>query len=133
VRNPELYRGVVSLAGPSDLVRFMDDRRGGGADNLYYQYWVGTVGDPKADLATLKTFSPALRAAEIKAPVLLIHGLDDSNVLPNQSRIMAEALRAARKPVEHLEVRGVGHSYWEDEDERLLVEKSVAFLAKVLA
>lgn len=133
VRNPDLYKAVVSLAGPSDLVRFMEDRRSYGVDNPYYQYWVETVGDPKADLATLQKFSPALRAAEIKAPVLLVHGLADNNVLPNQSRIMADALRAARKSVEHLELRGAGHTDWEDDDERTLIETSVTFLAKALA
>lgn len=133
VRNPDLYKAVVAVAGPSNLVQFMNDRRSYGVDNPYYQYWVDMLGDPKADLAALQAFSPALRAADIKAPVLLIHGLGDDNVLPNQSKIMADALRAARKPVEHLEVRGAGHSYWDDDDERLLIDKSVAFLAKALA
>lgn len=133
VRNPDLYKGVVAVAGPANLVQFMEDRRSYGVDNPYYRYWVDMLGDPKADVPALQKFSPSFRAAEIKAPVLLIHGLDDGNVLPNQSRMMAEALRAARKPVEHLEVRGAEHSNWDDEDERLLIEKSVTFLTRALA
>lgn len=134
VRNPDLYRCAVSLAGPSDLMRFMDDRRpAGAADDPYYRYWVDLVGDPKADAVNLQRFSPARRAAEIKAPILLIHGLSDGNVLPNQSRIMADALRAARKPVEHVEVRGAGHSSWDDDDERLLLAKSVTFISTAIA
>lgn len=133
VRNPDLYKAAVSLAGPADLMQFMDDRRSYGLDNPYYQYWVRTVGDPKANGATLQKFSPAKRAGEIKAPVLLVHGLDDDNVLPNQSRIMAAALRAAGKPVVHMEIRGAGHSDWDEDDERKLMETSVAFLAKALA
>lgn len=134
VRNPDLYRCAVSVSGLSDLPRLIDDERSGGnADNPYFKYILRTVGDPKADAAMLQRSSPARRAAEIKTPVLLIHGLDDRVALPNQSRIMADALRAARKSVEHIEVRGVGHSDWEDEDARMRLEKSIAFIAKSFA
>ena len=133
VRNPDLYKAAVAVAGPADLAQFMDDRKSYGLDNPYYQYWVRTLGDPKADLAALQASSPARRAAEIKAPVLLVHGLEDSNVLPNQSRIMAAALRAAGKSVVHLEIRGADHSDWDEDAERKLATESVAFLAKALA
>ncbi len=77
--------------------------------------------------------SPRRRAAEIKAPVLLIHGLDDAVVAVAQSRMMAQALKAAGKPVELVTLRDAGHGGWEPEMEADVLKRCVAFLSKALA
>ncbi|WP_374516789.1 alpha/beta hydrolase family protein, partial [Brevundimonas sp.] len=43
------------------------------------------------------------------APMLVIHGRDDTVVPIEQSRLMAEALRRAGKPVELVELEGEDH------------------------
>ncbi|WP_332773936.1 alpha/beta hydrolase family protein [Phenylobacterium sp.] len=134
VRNPNLYRCAVSVAGLSDLPRALyDTRRGGRADDPYYLHWARTLGDPKTDAAMLERASPARRASEIKSPVLIIQGLDDNFVGPIQSQLMANALKAARRPHDHIELRGMGHSDWEDEDERFVLKTSIDFIAKGFA
>lgn len=132
-RNPDLYRCAVSVAGVTDLPRMLEDERSDGADSPIYEYWVRTIGDPKADAAAIAAASPSRRAEQIKAPILLIHGLDDGVVLPNQSRLMADALKAARRHVQHLEIRGMGHSRWEDDDERNVLATSINFIAATFA
>jgi dipeptidyl aminopeptidase/acylaminoacyl peptidase len=131
VLRPDLYKAVVSIAGVADLDMALDiSRAEDGADSRAYEYWVRTIGDPKADQAMLKIASPALRASEIKAPVLLIHGTEDTIVSPRQSRAMAKALKSAGKPAELIEMKGVGHRDWQQANWKLVLEKSVAHIQK---
>lgn len=136
VRRPELYKAAVSIAGVSDLPKMLAETRRDfeeGEESLVYKLWVERMGDPKTESAKLIAASPALRAAEVKVPVLLIHGLDDGVVPPRQSAYMAAALKAAGKRHEHIEVTGAGHGGWEEEDEKLILGKTVDFLAKAFA
>lgn len=134
VLKPDLYKAVISIAGDADLMEtlaFSRDEEGG--DSSSYEYWVRTIGDPKADKTILAWGSPALRAGEIKAPVLLIHGTEDHIVSPKQSKIMAKALAATGKPCELVELKGVGHRGWSDANWKLVLEKSVAHIQKGFA
>jgi dipeptidyl aminopeptidase/acylaminoacyl peptidase len=134
VRRPDLYKAVVSIAGDADLDETLAfSRQEDGSDSRTYEYWVETIGDPKTDKAMLAKASPALRAAEFKAPVLLIHGTEDTIVTPRQSRIMAKALKAAGKPCELIEMKGVGHRDWTDANWKMLLEKSAAHIQKGFA
>jgi dipeptidyl aminopeptidase/acylaminoacyl peptidase len=131
VLKPGLYRSVVAIAGDSDLtetIAFAKSKEG--QDSPAYLYWLKTIGDPAVDGERMRTASPALRAGEIKAPVLLMHGTEDDIVSPKQSRIMAQALRAAGKSVEHVEIKGRGHRDLEEADWRLVYTKTVDHIAK---
>lgn len=77
--------------------------------------------------------SPRRRASEIACPVLLVHGVDDPVVPVNQSRRMRDALRAAGKTVELVEVADAGHGDWEDPEEKGLLARYVALLSRVFA
>ena len=101
--------GVYDLAEVLNYVKRED-----GHDSSSYAYWLASIGDPKTDAEMLKAASPALRAAEITAPVLLIHGTKDKIVDPKQSKIMVKALKAAGKTYEYVELKGEGHRDWLD-------------------
>lgn len=133
VRKPDLYKAVVSIAGVADLPDMMAAEKLDGADSPTYQYWLRTIGDPSTDAEALKAASPRMRAGEIKAPVLLIHGLDDRVVLPRQSQAMARTLKAAGKSVELVEIKDEGHSYWEPETTRAILQRSIDFIGKAFA
>ncbi|MDB5471745.1 MAG: family peptidase [Caulobacter sp.] len=129
VRNPALYRSAVSIAGVTDLAEMLayealDD----GKDSPNYEYWVRSMGDPGSDAAPLRAASPRRRAAEIAAPVLLLHGADDTNVPASQSRIMAEALKAAGKTHEMQIFKDEGHGGWEPETLETMLTRSIAFM-----
>jgi dipeptidyl aminopeptidase/acylaminoacyl peptidase len=131
VRRPELYKAVVSIAGDADLIESLAfSRREDGADSPAYAYWRTSMGDPKADEALLVRASPARRAAEIKAPVLLIHGTEDTIVDPRQSKLMAKALKAAGKTVELVELKGEGHRNWSDATWKTVLETTTGFIGK---
>ena len=130
VKTPKAYRVVVSIAGDADLLETLAfSRREDGADSPTYAYWRMTIGDPKADEALLIRSSPARRAAEIEAPVLLIHGTEDTIVDPRQSRAMAKALRAAGKTCDLVELRGEGHRNWSDATWKLVLDKVIDYVA----
>jgi len=131
VRKPRLYKAVVSIAGDADLVESLAfSRKEDGPDSPAYAYWRGSMGDPKADQDLLARASPARRADEIQAPVLLIHGTEDTIVDPRQSKIMARALKAAGKTCETVDLKGEGHRNWSDETWKTVLQTSTDFIAK---
>ncbi|NGM50018.1 S9 family peptidase [Caulobacter sp. 602-2] len=133
VRKPDLYKSVVAIAGDADLIESIAfSKAEDGADSPAYAYWLRTIGDPAVDRQMMMRASPALRAAEIKAPVLLVHGLKDTIVSAKQSKIMAAALRKAGKSVEHVELRDSGHRGWEPEVYKSVLTKAVEHLSRTL-
>lgn len=131
VRKPDLYKAVVSIAGVTDLPTMLaTTRREEGADSLVYAYCLKTIGDPRADQAMLIRSSPARRAAEITAPILLMHGTEDATVPPSQSKTMADAMFAAGKGCEHVLLKGEGHSGWQDATWTTVVTQASKFIAK---
>ncbi len=77
----------------------------------------------------LESQSPRRRAAEIKAPVLLVHGHADVNVVADHSEKMAGALKRAGKPHELLVISNGDHSLRTPVMRQTLYERLVAFLA----
>lgn len=131
VKTPTLYKAVVSVAGDADLLETLAySRREDGSDSPAYTYWRATIGDPRADEDMLVRASPARRAAEIEAPVLLIHGSEDNIVDPRQSRLMAKALKAAGKTCELVELKGEGHRSWSDATWKTVLTKVTDFIGQ---
>jgi dipeptidyl aminopeptidase/acylaminoacyl peptidase len=94
---PELYACAVSVAGISDLAEFLaytEKMAGDESDSAYYwQESIGKVNDPRVGQK-----SPARYARNVRAPILLIHGSNDSVVPFAQSQMMDNALSAAGAP-----------------------------------
>ncbi|MDB5471746.1 MAG: peptidase [Caulobacter sp.] len=133
VRTPAAYRGVVSIAGDADLPASLAwTREQEGEGSPAYAYWKLAMGDPAGDGALLAAASPARRAGEIAAPVLLIHGDKDDIVDPRQSKIMRDALKAAKRNVDYLEVKDMGHRDWTPQQSMTVLSKAIGFLEGVL-
>lgn len=130
IRRPDLYRATVAVCGPSDMPAMLRSVKD---DEDSYYYWSQTIGDPVIDRGLLEAASPARRAAEIRSPVLLIHGVNDQIVPVEQSRMMAAALKAAGKPHELIEVPDFGHADWDDAKDQELMRRKIDFLRKAFA
>lgn len=130
---PELYRCAISIDGVADLEQILRAQRRETRRGVSYQYWVGSIGD-LSDEAALSAISPRRNAAEIRAPVLLIHGGDDEIVSVEQSESMAEALRAAGGNVRFVRVRNEGHHWplWREDNRRVMFTEIDRFLAQHL-
>jgi dipeptidyl aminopeptidase/acylaminoacyl peptidase len=123
VREPDLYRAVVSIAGVADLRALArdDQRFYGGRQRATY-----TLGD---DVSELKAGSPLRAVDKIRAPVLLVHGDADVQVDVDQSKRMARALKGADKKCELVIVKDGNHSLARYEWRETLLTKLEAFLA----
>lgn len=130
ILRPSLYRCAVSIAGASDLLEMLKHERDDDEDSPSYRYWISQIGDPKTDAAQIRAASPRFRAAELSIPLLLLHGSADGVVPAAQSQFMAKALKAAGKTCEHHEMPGEGHSNWSNENYKLILEKTTAFIAR---
>lgn len=57
----------------------------------------------------ISAISPADNAEKFKAPVLLLHGVDDTVVPYSHSRVMERALKRAGKSVDLVKLKGEDH------------------------
>jgi dipeptidyl aminopeptidase/acylaminoacyl peptidase len=123
VKEQHLYRCAVSIAGVSDLSQLARDDSWsyGGRDAVR-----DATGTDKAQLAAQ---SPVLHADQIKIPILLVHGDDDSTVRLSQSEAMAKALKQHGVPNELVVIKGGEHSLLRPQMRLALYRKLEAFLA----
>jgi dipeptidyl aminopeptidase/acylaminoacyl peptidase len=130
---PDAYRCVVSVNGVSDLSMLIGQEKSSfGDDSPALAYWRRVVGDPDVNESVLKESSPAYQAARIKAPVLLIHGQEDTTAPYKHSLTMRKALIAAGKPVEMVAIEGDDHYLFRSQTRTWMLEALEGFLAKHL-
>ncbi len=125
VRNSDLYRCSVSIAGVSDLIRLQDQKRFFTIAAIAREQ-IGT------DREKLKLDSPQRHAEQISIPVLLIHGDMDAQVIFDQSDKMADALKKAKKPYKLVRIQGASHQLDRQSDRTVLLTELEAFLLKNL-
>ncbi|EIT71771.1 hypothetical protein WQQ_19080 [Hydrocarboniphaga effusa AP103] len=102
-----IYRCAVSVGGVSDLAAFFNWQvEGHGYRSGTARFWQRAIGGSGSQV---RDISPAMFADKVEAPVLLIHGRDDTIVPIEQSRLMEAALRKADKPVTLLALDGEDH------------------------
>jgi len=107
---PDLYACAASISGVSDLLDYLKrfgDRYGYGSATM--QRLALRIGNYKKDRARLEATSPARLAANVRVPILLMHGESDSTVPISQSRNMEHALLDAGKDVRFVPLPGDDH------------------------
>ena len=127
--DPGVYRCAASVAGLSDLRRFVEWSRaknGVGAQ----RYWTRFMGAEERRDPALTEISPAAHAGRASGPVLLVHGRDDTVVPLEQSRIMADALEKAGKPVELVVQKGEDHWLSRGDSRLEMLTATMAFVEK---
>ena len=124
-----VYRCAVSYGGISDLKKFNSwvGRTDGFSSQRYFLRFMGaeSTKDP-----TLAEVSPAAHVDRVVIPVMLIHGKDDTVVPLEQSRIMADALKAAGKPVERVTLDSTDHWLTNGETRLSMLQATLAFVEK---
>lgn len=126
---PTVYRCAVSVAGISDLARLLNwETRGGIQDRHVTRYWDRFWGVSGSSDPTLDQISPIKHVDAVRAPVLLIHGRDDTVVPYEQSQIMYDALRGEKKDVELVTLKKEDHWLSSGDTRLQMLQATVAFL-----
>ena len=126
VKERELYRCAVSIAGVSDITRLSRD------DDRFYGGRVAvreTVGSNRRELAEV---SPMQQADRIQVPVLMVHGEDDIQVLVDHSRNMAKELNRKGVRNELVLIKDGDHQFSRGDWRLTLLTKTEKFLAENL-
>jgi dienelactone hydrolase len=128
-----LYRCAVADAGVADLhqmLKYEDVRSGNTAANATMRYWKQFMGADAPSDSSLDAISPVRLADKADAPVLLIHGKDDSVVPFEQSNAMLAALKHAGKPVEMVVMPNEDHWLSQADTRLSMLTAAVAFVQK---
>ena len=135
VRDPELYRCGVAWAAVADLFLYMqgdwstsDDISDEGRRTTV----VHRVGDPVKDAEMLRSVSPLVQAARIKAPLLLVYGGEDRRVPVEHGTRLRAAMTAAGNPPEWKEFRDEVHGFTTYEHQAEFAQELERFLARHL-
>lgn len=124
VVDPGLFKAVVAIAPVTDLAGLKEESRNW-SNRVLANRFIGSG-------PHIREGSPAENVAGLRAPVLLFHGDLDGNVGINQSRRMADRLRAAGKKAELVVYPKLDH-YLEDSKARAdMLRKSDSFLRSTL-
>jgi dipeptidyl aminopeptidase/acylaminoacyl peptidase len=124
-----IYRCAVSLAGPSNMSQqLLYTASMYGPRSSASRYWYEYLGVKTDRAPALDTISPEFHAAKASAPILLIHGVDDTVVPIEQSKRMETALKRAGKPVEMVTLKGEDHWLSTSETRLEMLTASTAFL-----
>ncbi len=105
-----VYRCAVAIApvaDPHDLLEWIVSRAS--SESTSYRYWQRYIGFSNLGDPMLNDISPLRHAGNASAPILLIHGRDDTVVPFSHSADMERALRGAGKPVELVTLRQEDH------------------------
>ena len=126
---PTVYRCAVSVAGISDLAHMLRwENRGGIEDRYATRYWDRFWGVSGSTDPRLDAISPVKHVDAVRAPVLLIHGRDDTVVPYEQSQIMFDALRSEKKDVELVTLKKEDHWLSSGDTRLQMLQATVAFL-----
>jgi acetyl esterase/lipase len=123
----DVYRCAVSVSGIADL-RKMRDWMSDGKVSWSQRYWDRFLGLADKKDQSVMEISPIEHIASVTAPILLIHGRDDTVVPYEQSDVMYRALKKAGKPVELVTLKHEDHWLSNGSTRLQMLEATVAFL-----
>jgi dipeptidyl-peptidase 4 len=120
LQRPDVFHAAVAGAGVTD-------------QRLYNAYWRERfLGHPEQFPDRYEAFSLVRAAPKLSRPLLLVHGLADTNVYPVNTLRLSTALLAAGRPHEVLLLPGVGHQAIGDPVTERLLWHQARFLQRHL-
>ncbi len=120
-----IYRCAVGVNGVYDLDLFFRHFFTGRTD-IFERGAEQLLGEN----ADRKQLSPTRHARSANAPVLLIHGKDDTVVPYAQSVLMEDALKDAKKPVKLIALKGEDHWLSQADTRTDMLEAAIGFVQK---
>jgi dipeptidyl aminopeptidase/acylaminoacyl peptidase len=126
-----LYRCAVSVSGVSDVHSFFrwQMERSGHNEELA-RFRRAATGSDKLGDSVMDQISPINFVKQADAPILMIHGKDDTVVPIAQSGMMESALQTANKPVEFIRMDGEDHWLSRESTRTAMITAALAFVQK---
>ncbi len=124
---PGRFRAAIDLYGMPDLAvdyELTRDRFG-----AWYETEMGT---PRTHPKLFRARSPIHALGEVRAPLLVLQGANDTNVPRSESDLLVERLRAGGREVEYVVYPDEGHGFTRRENRLDALERSVAFFLRHL-
>ncbi|MGE0045554.1 MAG: alpha/beta hydrolase family protein [Hyphomonadaceae bacterium] len=130
---PERYACAASVSGVSDLEQMLAQVMAQtGRASIASDFWRVSIGDRAEDRERIRAVSPVNLAANVRAPILLMHGDEDTVVPIEQSRRMERALREAGRDVRFVTLTGDDHWLSRAETRTQMLRELESFLAQHL-
>jgi len=104
--HPEVFKAGASYYGISDIEVMVRDTH-----KFESRYFDSLLGPYPAKRDVYRARSPIHFVDRLSCPLILFQGLEDKVVPPNQSRMMADAVRAKGLPVAFLTFEGEQHGF----------------------
>ncbi|ATP42910.1 S9 family peptidase [Pseudomonas putida] len=123
----DVFRAGASLYGVSDPVAL-----GRATHKFEGDYLDWLIGDPLQDAERYRARTPLLHAAQIKVPVIFFQGELDAVVVPEQTRLMLDALKANGIVAEGHFYAGERHGFRNAQNLAHALEQEWAFYCRVL-
>ena len=123
---PEVFAAGISLFGIADLELIHQDSH---KFEARYDEW--HVGPWDGDHAVWRERSPIHSLDRIRAPLLIMQGLDDKVVPPSQVDAMERVFAGTGLPYVALRFEGEGHGFRRAETKRAQYRAEIGFLARV--
>ncbi|MFV2177072.1 prolyl oligopeptidase family serine peptidase [Actinomadura sp. LOL_016] len=122
-----VFKAATSYFGVTDLQSFAE-----GTHDFESRYLFGLIGPLPGFERAYEERSPLNRAGAAACPVLLLQGLDDPIVPPDQSERFAMALGAGETPHAYLTFEGEAHGFRRTSTIITCLESELAFYGQVL-
>jgi len=126
--HPDLFATGIAVCGMSSLETFYANTEPWIAAAAYPKY-----GHPEHDRELLEELSPIHRVDDLKAPVLLVHGANDTNVPVSESEQVVTSVRDRGGVAELLLFDDEGHDIVKRENRYTLARTMVNWLTSRLA
>ncbi|WP_433609462.1 alpha/beta hydrolase family protein [Prescottella agglutinans] len=126
--HPDLFATGIAICGMSNLETFYADTEPWIAAAAYPKY-----GHPEHDRELLAELSPIHRVDALKAPVLVVHGANDTNVPVSESEQVVASVQARGGVAELLLFDDEGHDIVKRENRDMLARTMVNWLTSRLA
>jgi len=124
---PELFAVGVDVCGISDFATFYAETEPWIAEAAITKY-----GDPRADAALLRELSPMQHVERIVAPLLVVHGVHDTNVPLVEARQVVNALTERGATPGFLLFEDEGHEVKGSENRAVFVREVVRWVTAQL-
>ncbi|MGV0744831.1 alpha/beta fold hydrolase [Mycolicibacterium sp. XJ870] len=130
---PDVFAAAIDYVGISSLANFMRTLPNVGRRFLAtnWHMYVGNPNDP-AQEADMLARSPITRVDQIRTPLLVVQGANDSRVVQAESDNMVEALRKRGVEVEYLVKADEGHGFLNPDNQIDMYHAVERFLAQHL-